>query len=214
MTTEKMTLTQALATLKVIDKRTQFEIDHGLYCGTKKHADTVFNGMPVEDAKKAMLATYDKVTSLINRRHAIKKALTQANAETKITVAGKTMTIAEAIYLKSAIRINKEFLKAMVTSYNLSVAAAHNNNDIALSNACDKYIQSLFGNTTDTTNNSSAVIAEARAKFIESQTSEVFSGFPIADVIEQMKDSIDAFEADVDAAITVANSTTTITIEY
>lgn len=213
MTTETMTLTQALSELKILDKRISYEITSGVFCGCKKHVDAKFQGVSIEDAKKNMRAAYDKTTNLIARRTAIKKALTQANATTEVTVAGKTMTIAEAIFMKSGIDMQKLFLKSMATQYENNVRTADNFNGIKLTEACDRYIGSLYGNEASSENRA-AEIDDVRTRFIENQTMEVFSGFPIKEVIENMKDEIDSFEANVDSAITIANSTKTITIEY
>ena len=98
MTTEKMTLTQALSELKIISNRLHYEIENATFCGVKKHMDTNVKGVSVDEAKKSMQASFDKVTNLINRQEAIKKALTKANAETSIVVAGKQMMMQDVLF--------------------------------------------------------------------------------------------------------------------
>ena len=215
MTTEKMTLTQALSELKIISNRLHYEIENATFCGVKKHMDTNVKGVSVDEAKKSMQASFDKVTNLINRQEAIKKALTKANAETSIVVAGKPMMIAEALYLKKGLDGRKELLKRLVNQYNSAVKTANSDN-IAIASACAQYVQNVYGkdSTTPSSPDRAAEIEAFRKQFLENQSSEIFSGFDIKETIEKMKDEIDAFEANVDSAITIANSTTVITIEY
>lgn len=81
-TVEKMAVHKALAELKIIDSRIERSIDDAQFCVANKHSNEKINGIPVEDAKKLMVGSYDKASDLIKRRNAIKRAVVLSNAKT------------------------------------------------------------------------------------------------------------------------------------
>lgn len=213
MNKETMTITKALSELKLLDKRINDEICTAQFCTANKHFQRTLNGKPIEKAKEEMQGTYNKIVSLIDRRNAIKKALTLANAKTEVTINDKKMTIAEAIYFKnSGISLKKDFLNEMSAQYEIVTTTLSRNNGDKLSKECEQYITNTFGAKETRTDNEE--IEAARQSYIESNTYDIIQGVDIKKTIETLKDDIDKFEAEVDAAITVANATTEITIEY
>lgn len=151
--------------------------------------------------------------SLINCRNAIKKALTLANATTSVIIDGQTMTIAEAIYFKTqGLENDKLLLSVMSEQYSRVVNVLNQNNGDKLSKECEQYITNTFG--TKETRTDTDDIEKARQSYIESNTYDIIEGIKTKETIETLKDKIDKFEAEVDSAITVANATTEISIEY
>ena len=67
-TIEKMSVHKALAELKIIDSRIERSIDDAQFCIANKHSNEKINGIPVEDAKKLMVGSYDKVSDLIEKK--------------------------------------------------------------------------------------------------------------------------------------------------
>lgn len=76
MTNEKMTIHQALCELKILDKRIPTLIKDARFVVENKHSNTKINGVSIEEAKNDFKASYDKITDLIKRRKAIKRAVT------------------------------------------------------------------------------------------------------------------------------------------
>lgn len=213
MNKETMTITKALSELKLLDKRIESEICDAKFCAANKHFQRTLDGKPVDTAKKEMQSTYNKITALIERRNAIKKALTLANATTSVTIGEQKMTIAEAIYFKTqGIENDKLLLSVMSEQYNRVVNTLNQNNGDKLSKECEQYITNTFGAKETRTDNEE--IEKARQSYIESNTYDIIEGVDTKKTIETIKDKIDKFEAEVDSAITVANATTEITIEY
>lgn len=105
-TTNKISITRALATLKSLDKELQaintatvfVEVQRG-----KASQAKATGGRAVSDVEKAIQSNFDKVDSLLKRRTEIKAAIVASNATQTITVGGKTMTVAAAIELKSSV---------------------------------------------------------------------------------------------------------------
>ena len=170
-------------------------------------------GKSLNDARAEMQGSYDKITALINRNNAIKKAVTKANAETYVKIGDEQMTIAEAIYMKqTGIELMRQLLMVMTSQYTKARTTIERNNGDALTQNCEAYIVKLFG--AGDNKSVSADIEAAKAKYIEENTVDLIEGVDTAKAIEALKNKIDTFEANVDAAITVANATTTIEISY
>lgn len=218
MTNEKMTITKALSELKVLDNRISSEIRSAVFCNVSKHTMRTLGGKNISDVKAEMQGSYDKIVALINRNNAIKKAVNKANASTIITVGGEQMTIAEAIYMKqTGINHIKYLLNTMTAQYTNTQNILQSNNGDKLTKACETYITGLYGannNSNTVSDETVEVINAARAKYIEENTYDLIEGVDTAKAIENLKNKIDAFEAEVDAAITVANATTVIEINY
>lgn len=218
MTNEKMTITKALSELKVLGNRITAEIRSATFCNVSKHTMRTLNGKNITDVKAEMQGSYDKIVALINRNNAIKKAVNKANASTIVSIGGEQMTVAEAIYMKqTGIDYMKALLNTMTTQYTNTQSLLQNNNGEKLTRACETYIVSLYGtNSSNNTISSEMVetINAARAKYINENTFDLIEGIDTKKAIEDLKNKIDSFEAEVDAAITVANATTEIEISY
>lgn len=213
MTTEKMTIVSALSELKVLNSRITDEIATATFCDVNKHVMRTLKGKNLTDARAEMQGSYDKITALINRNNAIKKAVTKANAETYVKIGDEQMTIAEAIYMKqTGIQLMKKLLVTMTSQYTKAKATIEYNNGDTLTQNCEAYIVKLFG--AGDNKSVSADIEAAKAKYIEENTVDLIEGVDTAKAIEALKNKIDTFEANVDAAITVANATTIIEINY
>lgn len=213
MTTETMTITKALSELKILSKRIRDEITSSTFCDANKHVMRTIRGKSIATAQAEMQGNYDKITNLINRNNAIKKAVTKANASTTITVGGDQLSIAEAIYMKNeGIDNLKTLLTTMSIQYTRAQDLIQRGNGDNLTRACEDYIVKLFGSGEN--KNSIEGIEAERAKYIEDNTIDLIEGVDTAKAIETLKNKIDTFEAEVDAAITVANATTTIEISY
>lgn len=218
MTNEKMTITKALSELKVLGNRITAEIRSATFCNVSKHTMRTLNGKNITDVKAEMQGSYDKIVALINRNNAIKKAVNKANASTIVSIGGEQMTVAEAIYMKqTGIDYMKALLNTMTTQYTNTQSLLQNNNGEKLTRACEAYIVSLYGTNSGNNTISSEMVETinaARAKYIDENTFDLIEGIDTKKAIEDLKNKIDSFEAEVDAAITVANATTEIEISY
>ena len=184
MTTETMTITKALSELKILNKRIRDEITSATFCDANKRVMRMLKGKSLK-----------------------------ANASTTITVGGDQLSIAEAIYMKNeGIDNLKTLLTTMSIQYTRAQDLIQRGNGDNLTRACEDYIVKLFGSGEN--KNSIEGIEAERAKYIEDNTIDLIEGVDTAKAIETLKNKIDTFEAEVDAAITVANATTTIEISY
>lgn len=217
MTHEQMTVHKALAELKVMDSRIAKAITEGSYVVANKHSNEKIKGMTIADYKDHMKASHNKVTDLINRRNAIKRAVVLSNAVTKVTVGDKEYTVAEAIEMKNH---GMEFKSAYVRTMANQNAMAQNelirHSGEAVEKEAEKYVLAVI--QAQPKDNKMSVDSDAMKKlretYIENNTYDLIDPLNVTKLIQEMTDEIDAFNTDVDAALSVSNALTVIEIEY
>lgn len=100
MTHETMTIHRALAELKLLDSRIDTAIENSSFCTCIKHGQDKVSGKTISQFRKDAESALQKITDLINRRNAIKQAVSNSNSQTTVQIAGKTYTVASAIAMK------------------------------------------------------------------------------------------------------------------
>lgn len=213
MTTETMTVHKALAELKILDARIAKEIQIGSYCAANKHSNEKINGIPISDFEKAVQGTYDKVTDLLKRQEAIKRAVTLSNAKTVVNVSGKDYTVAEAIWMKNhGIEFKSLLINTMDRQYKQAQAEVNRQNGDDLEKRADQYVTAIYGQKEGKTN--SADIEKVRKDFLEANSFEIIDPINVPEKLEALRKEVDSFMAEVDSALSVSNALTEITIEY
>ena len=212
MTTETMTVHQALSTLKILDDRIQNQIRGTTFITTNKHSNDKIAGKPVGDYKDGMKSDYESIIARINRRAAIRNALSISNAQTKVTIGGKSYTVAEAIEMK---KTGMENLRLLVKQMTVQFAAAtldfKRTNGDELQAKADAYVSGLFANSEKAKSDEAIKTREA---YIEMNFLDMVDPLDIKAKVEQLSEQIDAFDAEIDAALSVSNALTTITVSY
>ena len=213
MTTETMTVHQALAELKMMDKRIVAATREPEWVVTNKHSNTKINGVEVKDWKEDVKSKYMKVLDLIRRRDAIKRAVVNSNAVTEIMVAGVKYTVAEAIDRKNN---GVEYLKNLVARLNHDYVMAKTNADRAngaeLERRADEHVRIMVGNSD--MKGATAEAVRLRNEFIAAQTTDIIDPIGVLSEIEKMNEEVNSFLMNVDAALSVSNALTTIKVEY
>lgn len=217
MNKEQMTVHRALAELKVIDDRIYKAINAGTYVTSNKHSNDKINGVTIDKFKDNMKSAHQKVTDLIDRRNAIKRAVVLSNAVTKIKVGGVEYTVAEAIEMKNhGMEFKQRFLDVMNAQLTRANTEVHRNSGEMLEEKAEKYIlafiQAQPKDSKMTANDET--VKTLRKDYIERNTFDLIDPLGIAKLIEKMQDEIDEFNTEVDAALSVSNATTVIEFEY
>lgn len=212
-TTEKMTIHKALCELKTLDARIKKAIEGNVYAFANKHSNTKVSGLPIGDYCAEIKSAYKSATDLITRRDAIKRAVVLSNATTKVTVGGSEYTIAEAIEMKNHGILARQTLLSKLRNDSIRARReADNNNGDMLEMRADEYIKNLYANAD--MKNLSDEVKKMRADFMASQVMEIVDPIGISTEIERLETEINAFAVEVDAALSVSNALTEITVEY
>lgn len=217
MTKETMTVHKALAELKIIDNKIDKAIREGSYVVANKHSNEKIKGMSVADYKEYMRACHNKVTDLINRRNAIKKAVVLSNATTKVTVGGKEMVVAEAIEMKNhGMEFKADYLRTMAYQNNAVQNELIRHSGEALEKEAEKYVLAVIAAQPKDGKMSvdSEAMKKLREEYIKNNTYDLVDPLDVTKRIQEMTDEIDKFNTDVDAALSCSNALTVIEIEY
>ncbi len=213
MTTETMNVHQALAELKTMEKRIDAAIAEDSWVVANKHSNQKLGGVEVKDWVADVKSRYQKVTDLIRRRDAIKRAVVNSNAVTKVEIAGVTYTVAEAIDKKNnGVDFLEHFGRKLASDYSAAKMIADRANGAELDRRADEHVRVMLGETDR--KGMTADAQRIRNEFIEAQTMELVDPIGIRDVMAKLDEEISSFLTNVDAALSVSNALTTITIEY
>lgn len=212
MTVEKMNIHEALTELKMLEKRIPAETKAVVWVLANKHSNTQINGVKLADVTERMQSQKQKVLDLIRRRDAIKRAVVQSNAVTKIKVGDAEYTVAEAIDLKNhGMEFKGALQEQMVKDYRNAERSAQIEN-ANLESRADSYMKTMIGNSD--TKNMSAENQATRDAFIAAQTVELVDPIGVLKVTAELDEEINAFLSKVDSALSTSNALTTITVEY
>ena len=213
MVVEKMNVHQALAELKMLDKRIDAEIRVGNFVLPNKHSNVKVGGIDVKEYMADTKSRYQKIQDLITRRNAIKRAVVQSNAVTKVLIGNVEYTVAEAIDMKNH---GMEYLKSLrdklSSEYRMAKAVADQANGSELSRRADDYIRTMVGNTD--VKGMTEEVRKMREDFVKAQTTELLDPIGVLAEIQMMNDEIDAFLMNADACLSVSNATTEIEVTY
>lgn len=213
MTKETMTVHKALCELKTLDARIKKAIESSVYVFANKHSNAKVSGLSVSDYCAEIKSAYQSATDLIARHDAIKRAVVLSNATTKVTVGGNEYTIAEAIEMKNhGIPTQQTLLNKLKNDSRRARRDADENNGERLEMRADEYIRSLYANAD--MKNLSDEVKKMRADFLTSQVMEIVDPIKVADEIERLETLINTFTVEIDAALSVSNALTEITVEY
>lgn len=216
MTTESMSIHRALVELKTIDSRIEKAVDSAKFCVAAKVGSKKLGAITVDEFKTAAQASYNSAMDLINRRNAIKAAVSKSNAVTEIKVGDKTYTVAEAISLKQH---GMEFLEYLLN--HIQVQYANETSQITSLNLrvetkADDMVKTIYGGEAKVKDADPEAVARARNTYIEQNSMELVDGLTkgCPAIIKELETQINTFNNEFDSALSVSNAVTQITFSY
>lgn len=217
MTKENMTVHKALAELKIIDDRINKAITSGTYVVANKHSNQKIHGMTIDEFKTQMQADFKKVSDLIARRNAIKRAVVASNAVTKVKVGDTEYTVAEAIEMKNhGMEFKEYFMRAISTQYVRAKNELDLNSGDPLEKRAEQYVLSVI--QAQPKDSKMAVDSDAmknlRAQYIKDNQYDIIDPIGVKNVIDGLDTEVSEFLTEIDAALSVSNAITVLDIEY
>lgn len=208
----KITITEALNELKLYDSKINKAISSAAFIGAKKKVNEKVGVVPTDKFVSNAKAALQSVQDLIRNRNILKAAIVESNARTTLEVAGKKMTVAEAIERKASIDYDKELLLAMKSQYAAATATVRKENE-KVDKKVDEILLTIAGK--DTTKK----LDDANQKNVElsyraNNEFELVDPLDLLDVITAMETEIDEFESTVDGRLTLSNATTFIELDF
>ena len=205
---EKKTVHEALAELKVLNKRIYDKINTFEACVANRASNKKISGVDISDWKKDGRAAYKSILDLIDRRNRIKKAVVTSNASTTVKIAGKELTVAEAIDMKQCgMEFKVSLYSAIRGQYDKAVSNCNLGN-ADLEERAEDYVAKMFNGGDRKIDNEQT--KAQRKDFIENNEYKVEEVINCKAEINKLEEEIDAFVSEVDAALSVSNAVTFI----
>lgn len=206
---QEITIARALTELKTLDKKINKKISESQFAIVCKQSSKKVDGIQTrEEFNQNAKSSYESIVDLIARRNEIKTKIVASNAITKVTVADKEYTVAEAIERKSSIELDKMLLVTMKTEYNQVLNAyERRNNDVE--EQLNEHLETMFGTEVKQKDNDVTLFTD---NFRKQHGYEIIDPLKLKEKIDKLTDEIDSFETEVDACLSESNAITKIQI--
>ena len=203
MTTEKMSLTEALVQIKHLEIRIKKAIRASTFVAVRI-------GQDEPDRKCTAESDIDKISGLIKRRNAIQRAKLIANSKTEITIGGVSLTISEAIERKKSIEFDQYYLAELRTQLDQV------QNDVKYTNQTvqerlDKQMEETYGKAGKVREEDYRSISEP---FLKNNKAVIVDPANISELIQVMDEDIDKFTFEIDMRLSEINARTEIEVTY
>lgn len=207
-----ISITEALNELKLYDARIRKAISNIKLVGAAKKSSDKVGVVSKDTFNERAKADYQSVTDLMANRNALKSAIVKANAITDVTIAGKTMTRAEAIERKNSIEYEESLLLEMKRQYATTMDSVNKENK-KVDSKVDELITTLVGRDSD--KKLSKEDQEAVEKpYREKNEFEFIDPIGIYDEMLALESDIDGFKSEVDTVLVLSNATSFIEVDF
>ena len=207
---EKMSITRALAEVKLLDKRIEKTIGLSKFVTyAKSNCDNVSSNVTKEDYNKSAKASLQSIKDLIERKSRIQSAIAVSNATEQIEVAKAKYSVAEAIYRKNSIDNEKLLLKHL--RHQLTDAkdnVEYRNEEV--NNKLQNILITMVGK--DNVKSTSVEANSMSKQYLADNEFSLVDGLGAEKVIEDMEKEIDEFLFEIDFSLSTHNSLTEIEI--
>lgn len=220
----KMLVTEALNELKLLDKRIEKEISKASFAAAaKEDEEKVTPSVTKEDFIKNAKASHQSIYDLINRKQKIKKEVLISNANTKISLkvlefnthniklCEKEVTVAEAIEMKNTISFYNMLLTKMICDLDKANAKVNANN-IELEKKTDNAMLAIIGKENKNNNKQEEEFNNILKKLVTINKYSLINPLNLEDKIQELRNYIETFEAEIDAKLQISNCVTYIEI--
>jgi len=210
---KEMTVTQALAELKMLGKRIDDAITGFNPVGVSVGNNNAVQGYKSNDEfKTSVQSKWDQINQLIRNRINLKAAVVHSNSRTEVVIGEEKMTVAAAIERKDSIEHEKALLLRMKQIFQLQ-STVYEKNIQNLATKKEEIIKN-YSATAEKTDEVTKNLLNSQIALIESVHTPAFHDpLDIKKEIEKLEKKINDFETNVDYVLSVSNATTMIEIE-
>ena len=209
MEKQSMTIHRALSELKVIDKRISKNIQSLVPVGAMKKDGLVNNYYKKRDFEDKAKSDLQSVQDLIKRKENIKSAIVKSNSETPVKIGGKTMTVSDAITMKTSIELREELLGKLTTSFAEVNTTIEDVSKRVEDNAM-RLAESALGKDNVKTSDKEA--ESIMNTYKASNSVSIVDPLEIDSLIKTLSEEVENFQGEVDAVLSESNAITTIEV--
>lgn len=200
----QISITQALAELKLLRKRLDSALDDAKFVALKKKNS-------IQDVDKFGVqarASLQSYTDLLDRYNKMKSAIVKSNATTVVTVAGKTYTVAEAVERKRSVMYEKNLIREM-KSQSSDIKEMLKDHQEAQQSRIDRLLSAELSKDSKTNVDTIKSLTET---FMADNKAEVIDPLNIDERIMSMEKEMEDFETTVDWVLSESNGRTLISV--
>jgi hypothetical protein len=201
---QRMSVTQALAELKLLRKRFTNVLDGAVFVTLK----TKTRPLDTESFKRNAQSSYQSYRDLLHRYTAIKAAIVASNATSRVIIGNRDYSIAEAVERKRTIESEKLCLLKMQEQYK-AVQIAYEHHQQQQQERLDRLMSHELGKDSKTNVD---VVNGLTAAFLENNKAEIVDPLKLEDKIREYKKELEDFETNVDWVLSESNGRTMITV--
>jgi hypothetical protein len=199
-----ISVTQALAEIKLTRSRMENALDQTVFIKLKKKRDM----MDVARFSKEAVSSFQSYTDLVKRYNTLKSAIVQSNAVTTVRIAGNVYTVADAVERKRTVEFDKQLLTVLRTQYD-KVKTEYDQHMITEQARVERLVTTELSKDNKTNVD---VVNQLTETFLAQNRAEIVDPLGLADQIRDLKRSIEEFETQVDWVLSESNGKTLIQI--
>lgn len=197
-----MSVTQALAELKLVRKR----LDSGLRHAEWATVATKTHPVNAEKFERDAYASLQSYTDLYTRYIKLKTAIVRANADTRVKVGSWEGSVADAIEYKRCIEFKKTLLESLRNGLT-QARSEYEQEQAQVANRLERLLASELGKDVRT---NPETITALTTSFRANNPVELVDPLNTARRIKELEEEIDSFETNVDWVLSEANGRTLI----
>jgi hypothetical protein len=205
---EEITITRALAELKLLDDRIQKKIDTSEFVHflSKKNKTT----LDTQDLTLIVKGNYQSINDLIERRKRLKSAIILSNAKTFVKLNGEELTVAEVIERKQLTNLYRNLLEKMKRNRE-SVINMTERQNLQMEGELNKILEINFGKANNLKTNADDIETISKT-YRENNKAEVFDPLNVDQKIMDLENIIYQYETESNFILSESNAITKILI--
>jgi hypothetical protein len=204
----KITVQRALTELKNVSDRLDTNIGSLQYTKAHQVGKNIGPQTP-EQFTKVAKESMQSITDLIKRASNLKAAIHLSNMSTKVTVAGKEMTVLEAIVKKETVKHELTLVNLLKQQVDRETRILDNKNE-EIQRRAEELAKTYLGSDSNTTNSEkSKAISD---DYLKSNEWVMVNGNEALTFVTKMQNEIQDFLMDVDATLSESNAITYIEV--
>lgn len=197
MPPQRMSVTQALAELKLLRSRIESSYEGTKFITLK----TKRNDVDVDAFERRAKASAQSFEDLLSRYTRIKSAIVVSNATTRVKVAGVEYTVAEAVERKRTLQFEKDYLNTLKAQLR-DATNAYDVEQKALQERLDRLLLQELGKEAKTNVD---VVYQFTTSFLKNHKAELVDPLKLSDYIRAREKTIEEFQTNVDWTLSESN---------
>lgn len=203
---EKISITRALAELKLLDSRIEKKINESEFV----HFVSKKKAVNIDMLNRLSKGNFQSIMDLLDRRSKLKNAIILSNAKTMVKLCDKQLTVAEVIEKKQIIPMYKSLLQKLRTNRD-SVNYQVDRSTSQLENDLQKILEINFGKSNNLKTNSDDIETISKT-YRENNKCDMLDCIDINNKIKEIEEFIEQYETESNFVLSESNAITLIEV--